>query len=327
MLRYGSDMIDAPSSSLSPQSLEQELGEALQRAESAAGTVVPVLRHVLANEDNSLFGDEIVARIRGMVRHLGVQLLDRLAVGPESGFPEEHGDERVARLSDLLLESDALVQHLHALALETQLADRLHARFGTDPVLTPLLQAQIATSDPDLSALAMRFLAAQARHGQSQRRMKLPLLELPGDHLHHALLAMQSIDPEAAPEASASAAQGVRRDYDEASTRLGLASLLLARMGAGAVAALSINHSGAALFASALALGAGLDRDAAVLATHETQAARLALALRAAGSKPELVREQCLALHPDLDFPEQFDAIGPDRAAALLAAGSSFDGY
>jgi hypothetical protein len=327
MLRYGSDMIDAISPSPNPQSLEEELGAALERADSGAGTVVPILRHVLSNEDNSLFGDEIVARIRGMVRHLAVQLLDRLQTGSDGGFAAEHGDERVGGLCDMLLESEALVRHLHANALETQLVERLHARFGADPVLTPLLQAQISAADPELSALAMRFLAAQARHGQSQRRMKLPLLELPGDHLHHALLAMQSFDPAMSPQDTATAAQGVRRDYDEAVTRLGLASLLLARMGASAVEALSLNHAGVALFASALALGSGLDRDTAVLATHETQAVRLALALRSAGIRPDTVREQCLALHPDLDFPEQFDAIGPDRAAALLAAGSSIDGF
>jgi len=319
-------MIEASTPSLNPQSLEEELGAALERADSDAGTVVPILRHVLSNEDNSLFGDEIVARIRGMVRHLAVQLLDRLDAGADGGFPAEHGDEQVAGLSDLLLESDALVRHLHATALETQIVDRLHARFGTDPVLTPLLQAQVSAADPDLSALAMRFLAAQARHGQAQRRMKLSLLELPGDHLHHALLALQSIDPEAN-AAAGLAAQTVRHDYDEATTRLGLASLLLARMGASAIEALSLNHAGVALFASALALGSGLDRDSAVLATHETQAVRLALALRSAGIKPDAVREQCLALHPDLEFPEQFEAIGPDRAAALLAAGNAFEGY
>jgi hypothetical protein len=327
MLRYGRDMIDATMPISDLESLEQELGSALSRADSEIATVVPILRHVLSNEDNSLFGDEIVARIRGMIRHMAVQLLDRLDAGEDSGVPTEHPTDRVATLSDLLMESEALVRHLHALALETQLSVRLHTRFGADPVLTPLLQAQIASSDPDLAALAMRFLAAQARHGQSQRRMKLPLLELPGDHLHHALLALRGLDDQAASEAGEKAIQGLRRDYEEASTRLGLASLLLARMGTDAADALRIDHAGAALFVSALEIGAGLDRDSAVLATHETQAARLALALRSAGMKPGMVREQSLALHPDLDFPEAFDAIGPDRAAALLAAGNNFDGY
>ena len=327
MLRYGGAMIDASSPSLDPGSLERELGAALSHADAVAETVVPILRHVLSNEDNSLFADEIVARIRGMVRHLAVQLLDRLETAPDGGFPGEHAAGQVAQLSDHLLENDALVRHVHALALEFQLAERLHARFGGDPVLTPLLQAQIASSDPDLAALAMRFLAAQARHGQSQRRMKLPLLELPGDHLHHAILAMQAMETGASSEAAEAAAQGVRRDYDEAATRLGLASLLLARMGADATEALRIDHAGIALFATALELGSDLDRDSAIIATHESQAVRFALALRSAGARVETVRDQCLALHPDLEFPEQFDAIGPDRAAALLASGSGLDGF
>jgi len=324
MMRYGGAMIDATSPSLDPASPEQELSAALSRADVVADTVVPILRHVLSNEDNSLFGDEIVARIRGMIRHLSVQLLDRLASASNGTAPSQHEADLAAQLSDHLLESDGLVCHVHALALEYQLAERLRSRFGVDPVLTPLLQDRIASSDPDLAALAMRFLAAQARHGQSQGRMKLPLLELPGDHLHHALLAMQAIDPQTRADA---AVQGIRRDYDEASTRLGLASLLLARMGADASEALKINHAGVALFASALEIASGLDRDSAILATHETQAARLALALRSADAKLDVVRDQYLTLHSELEFPEHFDAIGPDRAAALLASGSSFDGF
>jgi len=327
MLRYGKSMIEHSSPLADRDSMEQELGDALARADKAAESIVPILRHVLSNEDNSLFGDEIIARIKGMARHLAVQLLDRRQGSGDGRVAAEHTNECVAHLCDLLVENEALVAHLHALALETQLSERLHARFGTDAVLTPLLQAQIASSDPDLASLAMRFLAAQARHSQSQRRMKLPLLELPGDHLHHALLSLRSLEFGGDPEACERAAQAVRRDYREASTRLGLASLLLARMGPGAVDALSINHAGVVLFATALAMGAGMDRDAAILATHETQAARFALALRSAGTKVSSVREQCLALHPDLDFPEQFETIGPDRAAALLAAGSGLAGY
>jgi hypothetical protein len=326
MLGYGGGMMESPSPAANLESLDLVLGEALDRADAAARTVVPILRHVLSSEDNSLFGDEIVARIRGMARHLAVQLLDRLDAPEPDAVATDHAGERVARLSDLLIGNGALVAHLHALALETQLAERLHARFGTDPVLTPLLQAQIASAHPEQAALAMRLLAAQARHGQAQRRMKLPLLELPGDHLHQALLALRALDHGADAGAGERAAQGLRRQYDEGATRLGLASSLLMAMGAGAAEALAINHAGVTLFTCALAIGSGLDRDGAVLATHETQAVRLALALRSAGVRAGQVREECLALHPDLEFPESFDRIGPDRAAALLATGTSFDG-
>ncbi|MFN5819360.1 MAG: hypothetical protein ACK44Y_02890, partial [Novosphingobium sp.] len=52
---------------------------------------------------------------------------------------------------------------------------------------------------------------------------------------------------------------------------------------------------------------------------HEGQLARLALALRAAGVRPENVEEQVLAIHPDVSLPEGFETLGADRAAALLA--------
>jgi len=326
MVRYGDGMIETPSPAANHESLDNLLGEALARADATAGTVVPILRHVLASEDNSLFGDEIVARIRGMARHLAVQLLDRLHGADSTAFAPDHSGDHVARLGDLLIGNGGLVSHLHALALETQLAERLHARFGTDPVLPPLLQAQIASANRDHSALAMRLLASQARHRQAQRRMMLPMLELPGDYLHQVLLAIRAFGTEIGATAGDETVQAIRREYNEAATRLGLASGLLMTMGAGAVEALSINHAGAALFTSALAIGSGLDRDGAVLATHESQAMRLALALRSAGVKAEKVCEECLALHPDFELPEDFDRIGPDRAAALLATGTIFDG-
>jgi hypothetical protein len=90
-------------------------------------------------------------------------------------------------------------------------------------------------------------------------------------------------------------------------------------MGAGAVAALSIHHAGAAIFLSALGIASGQDRDLATLATSETQRTRLALALCAAGLKPAAIEEQLLALDPDAALPEGLDRLTPDRAAALLA--------
>ena len=64
---------------------------------------------------------------------------------------------------------------------------------GIDPVLTGLVQELIASQDSGVSALAMQALAAQSRFVQSQRRMELPLGELPGDLFHKALLLMQHL--------------------------------------------------------------------------------------------------------------------------------------
>lgn len=85
------------------------------------------------------------------------------------------------------------------------------------------------------------------------------------------------------------------------------------------MAALSISHAGVAIFLSALAHASGQDRDAIVLATNETQVARFALALRAAGLKQNGIAEQIEALHPDANLRLAFDAMTSDQAAQLMA--------
>lgn len=170
----------------------------------------------------------------------------------------------------------------------------------------------------------MQLLAAQARFGQAQRRMTLPLAELPGDLLHGALVAMRTLAGAAPdPDTRAAAAEAsIRADYDESRSRLGLVSRLVIGMGGGAVAALSVTHAGVAIFLTALAAGSGQDRDLIALSTNEAQLARLAVALRAAGLKLSAIEEQLFAIHPDTALPEGFDRLGVERAAALLGRAS-----
>ena len=295
-------------------SAEEDLRAQLARGDVLAGTVAPVLRHLLANDDNSLFSDEIMARVRGMVSHLARQLL-----GHHPG--EEQGEAALSALSDALIANPPLLTHVHAMALEWQLAERLQSSLAIDPILSPLLQALISSPDGETGALAMKFLASQARFCQTQRRMQLALPELPADLLHSALMSLRAIsgmDTES--DAFASAETAIRASYDEGGSRLGLLSRLVTGMGMGALAALSIRHAGVAIFLSALAIGSGQDRDAVVLSTTETQLARLALALRAAGLKPEAVQEELYAMNPGFALPEGFELIGQDRAAAILVA-------
>jgi hypothetical protein len=285
---------------------------------------VPILRYLLANEDNSVFSDEIVARVRGMVGDVAQQLLDKRAEVAGAGEPGMHDADDVAALGEALIGSSPFLCHVHALALEWQLTERLQARLALDPVLPPLVQALIASPEPATAKLAMHVLAAQARFGQAQRRMRLPLAELPGDLLHVALLAMRRLaglgaDAERADAAAAAAEAALRADYDESRSRLGMISQLVTGMGGGAVAALSVSHAGVAIFLSALAISSGQDRDSVALSTNEAQLARLAIALRAAGLKLTAIEEQILAIHPDMAVPEGFDRLAADRAAALLA--------
>jgi hypothetical protein len=98
-------------------------------------------------------------------------------------------------------------------------------------------------------------------------------------------------------------------------------------MGSGARAALSVTHAGVAIFATALGMASGQGRDLAVLAACEGQSGRLALALRAAGLRPEAVEEQFVALHPDGALPKGFESLDADRAAALLAGSAIHPGF
>lgn len=301
--------------------IEALLQEDLQQADLALANARPILRHLLGNDDHSIFSDAIVARVRGMLRDLARQLVTAMA---EAGG---HSDIRVVsseacdELANAFSDSPVLLAHAHALAVEWQLTERLQTRLSLDPVLSPLVQSLIASSDPATSATAMAALAAQARFGQSQRRMELPLTELPGDLFHLALVTMRAYvaDHPEADRNAARAEETLRQRHEERRSRLGLIERLITALRGEAAQALSVEHAGVAMFLTALSIGSGQDRDLVVLTTSESQAARLALALAACGLKPDAVAAQFLALHPEVSLPEGFGGLRPDRAAAILS--------
>jgi len=298
--------------------VDAALRDQLAREEATAASIVPILRHLLVNPDDALFSEEIVARIRAMAGDVACRLLDSKALAQGVVAPCGHAPALVKDLAETLVAHPGLLRHFHALAIEWQVTRRLRTRLALDPVLPPLLQALIASPDPETGELAMQFLASQARFGQSQLRMRLPLRELPGDLLHAALLALRAV---AGSQDYAAAEDAVRGGYDEAGSRLGLAARLVSGMGGGAVAALAIGHAGVAMFISALSIASGQDRDLAALSTSDSQQARLALGLCAAGLKPAAVEEQLLALLPDRPLPAGLDRIHAEDAAALLSTG------
>ena len=299
----------------SDQCVDERLRADLAQGDAMLGSLGPILRHLLANDDNSLFSDEIVARVRGMLSHIAGQLLhaqvEAESVAPVEADIELHRDAVIGEL----LASTGLLSHVHALALEWQLAERLQSRAGLDPVLSPLLQELIASGDAETASVAMRLLAAQARFAQSQRRMELPLFELPGDLLHAAIGAVGGLE--------GAAKESLRAQFDEGQGRIGILSRLLIGMGDGAVAALSLGHAGVALFATAVSIRSGQGRDLAILSTNERQLARLVLCLRVAGLSPAAIAEQLLSLHPGIALPEGLDQLSAKEAAALLAASGS----
>lgn len=294
---------------MSGEPIEEHLRADLARDDAVSGSVQPILRHLLGQEDGSLFGDAIVARIRGMQAHLARQLL--FACNDGNGA-EDRG--LVTALSQALLESRQILSHLHGTALEWQLVERLDQQHAVDPVVSPLLQALIASPDAETQGLAMNLLAAQTRWCQAQRRMQLAPAELPGELFHLALLTLRSVYGEGANNGEAK----LRAQYVEGATRLGLSARLVAMMGGASAVALDLRHGGAALFASALATGLGQPRYRVLMSTHAPQALRLALSLRSCGLATSAIEQQLLLLHGEAHLPSNFDRLGPDRAAAIL---------
>lgn len=311
-------MIEAGTTASQHPPVEEVLRRELVYGDIVLETIGPILGHLLANHDHSLFSDEVVSRVRGMVADLARQVLLAQAEGEGREDPREFVEEPTHELAAMLAANLQLLAHCHALALEGQLAARLEARNAIDPVLSPLLQALIASDDPATASAAMSLLTAQARFVQRQRRMELPLGELPADLFHQVLVAWRKLIGDGNVEAPATERR-LRGEFDERASRLGLLSRLVAGMGGGARAALSIGHAGAPLFLSALAIAANQPRDLAVYSINDRQLARLALTLRAAGLKPTEVEEQFLYIHPDISLPEGFEMLRADRAAAMLS--------
>lgn len=310
-------MNDVQTAEISALPVEEMLRLELAQGDAVIATARPILRHLLAHDDHSMFNDEVIARVRGMMQDVAFQLLFALAeaagVDDRIQLIEERRD---ALAADLFNDTDFLV-HAHALTLEAQLTERLQRRSGVDGVLPSLLQDCTAAPQPAQASLAMAVMAAQARFMQYFRRMELPLPELPGDLLHRAL---HLLDDHAGGHASAleAAKATLRERYAEGESRLGLLGRMVAGLAARAPKALAIDHAGVAVFTTALAMASGQVRDLTILSFGDRQFARLALALRAAGLDPGEVEAQFLYLHPDIELPARFDTITIARAAALL---------
>lgn len=292
---------------------------ALARGDRALARIGPILGHLLSTRDQSLFNDAIVARVRGMLLHLAWQMLRIQAEATGKKAREEFAAEHGEALAEHFFSSPLLVSHCHALALEWRLASGLEEEGALDPVLSPFMQTLIGSEDTQIASAAMAALAAQARFAQAQRRMELPLAELPGELLHDALLAWRAFNRNERSDALTRAEVKLRADFDEGAGRLSLIDRVVTTLGPDANAALVIDYGGVALFLSALALRSGQSRDIVAMATNEQQAARLALSLRAAGLKPQDVEAQLLSIHPNELPPQGLEQIGTREAAQLLS--------
>lgn len=296
-------------------SVEAILRDELTRANRALSGVAPVISHLLESSGQTLVSDATMARLRGMLHDLSRQLSEAV-LGVQAAH--EIDPFVIDDLADALALNAELLHHLYALAIEGQLTERLGQQSSIDPVLSPLVQELVASDQPDVAELAMAALAAQSRFIQHQRRMSLPIGELPAELFLSALQAMRKsalFDDDEAKHA----AKALKKAYDEANGRLALHARLVTSMRSGAIAALNLEHSGFCLFATALASLTGQSREIAVVACHERQAARLALSLRAGGLAAESLERQFGILQPGYLLPEGISTLPQERATALLA--------
>lgn len=272
------------------------LRDCLAEGDAMLAGIEPILGHLLSAPDHSLFSDEIIARVRGMLAHVARQILLVQAETEGSTSYALTAERHEKPLAHHFQSCSALLTLCHALAIEWQLAQRLEAETGLDPVLSPLLQRWIADPVAGVSSGAMAVLAAQARYAQSQRRMELGLGELPAEVFHQTLLTWRSYTGEQRSDGPRHAEVRLRREFDESKGRLALLERLVG--GSQGSEALALEEAGAALFFSALSTRSGQPRAMAVLSSHARQAARFVLGLRAAGVKPRAIDEALLRIHP-----------------------------
>ncbi len=296
---------------------EKAMREDLARADRALRGVPPVLAHFLVVPNPPLITDEVVARMRGNLDSLARQLIDstsRAVIGNDQRTGEIEG------LSQCLAASSIVLSFCFAQAIEIETTERLEKRERIDPVLSPLLQELIASSSEETAELAMKALTAQSRFVQQQRRMSLSLDELPADIFHEVLRRWEA-QSEDHPEVAGGLKQ-LKGSYDEANGRAALLARLLGTMRKDAKAALDLKQAGFALFSTALAQFSNQPRELAVLSSHESQTARLALFLRAAGLDEGALQQQFLLFAHSSRFPTETCNLAPEEAAAILAEAS-----
>ena len=293
----------------------------------ALANCAPIMRHLLWNQHVPIYGELIVARVRGMFLDVARQLVIALAHAAGQADPQAWAHEAAGDLAALLAENPIFLAHFHALALEWQLAERLQARAALDPVVSRFLKAEIASVDPEIAGTAMDLLAAQARFGQAQRSMQLPLAELPGDLFHVAMLTMRTYvgDEVSADGYAVIAERTLRAGFDEQRSRLALVRRVLDAVKidqTGSIEqanrALDLEQSGVALFLTALANASALSREAVTMATTDGQRLRLALALCASGLDRPAMTAQFYTIHPEAMLPGAVSNLDPHGAAALL---------
>lgn len=297
---------------------EEILSDALIRGDATLASNAAILRHLLHNDDQSMFTDEIVARVRGMLHDIARQLLRAQAEADEKGDAFPFSEAGLERLTGILGSNGALLGHVHALALEYRLCDRLQFRLGLDPVLPPVSNA-LRTSGGDEAATIVQLINAQARFCQNQRDMELPLIELPEMLFQSVLIAQQMQAAEQDQNVLAIAHARLRASYESHTNRLALLSQAVTGARAAGVDTLDVTQAGVSLFLTGLGQATRQIRENVVMIAFDRRMTRLALSLRAAGVALDKVAVQFACFHPDAAVPREYEMVDAHQAALILA--------
>src|SRR6188768_2302058 len=112
------------------ETVERVLHDELVEGDAMIAAARPILRHLLANDDDGLFSDETIARVRGLVLDVAGQLLFAQATAAEVRDRPAYVAERQDVLAQALIADTEFLAHGHALTVEAQLIDRLQGRTG-----------------------------------------------------------------------------------------------------------------------------------------------------------------------------------------------------
>jgi len=276
----------------------------------ALSGVVPVLSHVLTNRGEPMVSDDIIARMRGLIASAAEQLL--------ASKEEEASAEEVDSLSTALASNGSIVTHYYALAFEGGLSEDLAERNGLDPVISPLIRELMGSKDNSVAEIATKLMASQARFIEGQKRRQSSIFELPPELLEEVLVTVKTWAKQQIRPLGTQLSADLKEAYDEASTRLGLLTHLIAMLGASGELVCEIETAGFAIFCSALAAQTRQPRELMVLSCQSHQSLRLALALKATGISTESTIRQFEFIGSDVTFPAGFDIWDGESAADML---------
>ncbi|QWC58084.1 hypothetical protein F7D01_14320 [Erythrobacter sp. 3-20A1M] len=279
---------------------QEALRDALREERRASEWAAQALPRLIAGGDQ-LLGQDIVARVEGMVASLADQLANALRT--------EDRQEFAAQIRGELAFDTELVAFLHALAMEFRATARLSRDAGLDRVAPPELRALSSGNSPTPSRLASSAIGAQARYLGDMIAMRLPLPELPAEMFDRLVSRLDVCD----------AAGPLRAGYEEGETRLTLLSRLATSGPAFDRPAMDCRRSGLALFLTRLADGSGLDRTSISLALGSPSFTRLALAMRASGMDIADIGCQCALLAPYASLPAALEDVEPEEAKTIIA--------